>query len=120
MTARTVGPVTRLRRMRDGIAALHDATRALRGAGSVRQAGSNEQARDALFVFASLTDRLSAFADDQRDDDWAELWVPTSNVTAFRAQIEVLRASSRGIAATTLPALEQLADDLALLVTPDE
>lgn len=102
--------------MLDGITALRDATRALRGSGAARKGEAGEHERGALFDLAGLADRLDSFADDQGADDWEQFWVTVRDVQTLRAHLTALSASPRGLAAGTLPALALLADDLATLV----
>ena len=113
--------VTRQQRMRRGIAALRDVTRALRGTGSARRGdGTTEQDRSALIDLASMADRLEGFAEDQGADDWGEFWVTLHDVLAMRAHLDVIAPELRGVSPDSVPALRVLIDDLALLVAPDE
>jgi hypothetical protein len=106
----------RTTRIRDGIEALRDATRALRGAGAARRAGSDEADRGAMFDFAALADRLAGYAEDQSEDDWDDFWIIESDVVALRTHVAALQAGTlRGMSPATLPALGALADALTLI-----
>ena len=106
----------RTTRIRDGIEALRDATRALRGAGAARRAGSDEADRGALFDFAALADRLAGYAEDQSEDDWDDFWLMETDVVALRMHVAALQSGTlRGLSPATLPALGALADTLAPL-----
>ena len=109
----------RRRRMLHGIAALRDATRALRGSGAARNGEAGESERGALFDLAGLADRLDSFAEDQGADDWEQFWVTARDVFALRTHLGALSLSPRGLAAGTLPALDLLAEDMAILVQTD-
>ena len=101
-----------------GIVALRDATRALRGSGTTRRGTAEEGERGALIELASLLDRLSGFADDQREDDWADFWLTTLDVETLRRHTATLATTARGMSPLTVPALEALADTLASLAQP--
>ena len=105
--------------MLDGIAALRDATRALRG-GSGRAGPALETDRGALFDLASLADRLTAFADDQSADDWEEFWVTTRDVATLRRHVDAVTALPRGVNELTIVALRRLAETLDTLVQPTD
>jgi hypothetical protein len=114
----------RLSCLRAGIVALGDATRALRGHGAARRApggdGSNsESERSALIELAALEDRLRGFADDQREDDWADFWITPRDVESLRAHIETI-AAARGISPVTIPALRALADAVSIIAQHNE
>jgi hypothetical protein len=104
--------------MLDGIGALRDATRALRGGGAARKGEASEGERGALFDLAALADRLASFADDQGEDDWEQFWVTERDVATLRRHHAALGALPRGLSASTLPALESLAAVLGMLVQP--
>jgi hypothetical protein len=104
--------------MLDGIAALRDATRMLRGGGAARNGEAGERERGALFDLAALADRLAAFADDQSEDDWEQFWVTEHDVATLRRHVTALDGVPRGVSTATLPALQTLADVLAALVQP--
>ncbi len=104
--------------MLDGIAALRDATRALRGSGAARTGDGSETDRGALFDLAALADRLASFADDQGEDDWDQFWVTERDVTTLRRHTHMIGESPRGISAATVPALQALADTLSTIVQP--
>lgn len=107
--------------MLDAITALHDATRVLRSGGAGRKGDSAADGeRTALFEFAAITDRLTAFADDQGADDWNDFWVTQREVDVLRSNTSALARSPRGLAASTLPALSLLIDDLEPLAMPHE
>ncbi len=103
---------TRQERILHGIAALRDATRALRGSGASQRSGGDDGARGAMFDLAALADRLAGYADDQTDDDWDDFWLTETDVRSLRAHTGTLGISGRGLAAATLPALHALADTL--------
>ena len=111
-TARVVVPPTRQQRMTAGLAALRDAARVLRGNGAGRHGAGTEMERGALFDIASLADHLASFAEDQGTDDWSEFWVTLHDVQVLRTHTAALAAVPRGLSASTVPALEQLATDL--------
>jgi len=104
--------------MLDGIAALRDATRALRGGGAARKGEASDGERGALFDLAALADRLASFADDQGDDDWEQCWVTERDVETLRRHLSSLAASPRGMNSSSLPALDVLADVLVTIVQP--
>ncbi|MES3034105.1 MAG: hypothetical protein V4813_08915 [Gemmatimonadota bacterium] len=106
-------------RMLEGIAALRDATRALRGGGAARKGEASELERGALFDLAGLADRLDSFAEDQGADDWEQFWVTERDVATLRGHVAALALTPRGLAATTVPALTILATELDALVQPD-
>ena len=114
----TTFPVDRRRCMLDGIAALRDATRALRGSGAGRRGEGSEGERGALFDLAALADRLASFADDQGEDDWEQFWITERDVATLRGHVTSLAAAPRGLSAATIPAMQALADRLAVLVQP--
>lgn len=103
-----------------GIVALRDATRALRGSGTTRRGTTDESERGALIELASLLDRLSAFADDQREDDWPDFWMTMIDVATLRRHTETLTATARGMSPLTIPALRALADALDAIAQPAE
>ena len=109
-------PQNRQQRMLAGLAALRDAARVLRGNGAGRQGAGTELERGALFDLAKLADHLASFAEDQGADDWSEFWVTPRDVEMLRTHTVALAAVPRGLAATSVPALQQLADDLANIV----
>jgi len=104
--------------MLDGIAALRDATRALRGGGAARNGDAGEGERGALFELAALADRLASFADDQGEDDWEQFWITERDVATLRRHVTSLGSAPRGLRTLTLPAMQALADRLAELVQP--
>ncbi len=87
----------------------------LRGAGAAQRAGGSEQERGALFDLAALADRLDGYADDQSTDDWDDFWITFQDVTTLAAHVTALSASPRGMASTTLPALQALHETLGSL-----
>ncbi len=103
-----------------GIVALRDVTRALRGSGTTRRGSSDESERGALIELASLLDRLSAYADDQREDDWPDCWLTTIEVATLRRHTETISATARGMSPLTVPALRALADALDTIAHPAE
>jgi hypothetical protein len=112
---------TRLDILRAGIGALRDATRALRGHGAARKStgsevAGSETARSALIELAALEDRLSGYADDQREDDWADFWITRRDVESLRAHTGTI-TSARGLSPATVPALCALADELARIAS---
>ena len=109
-------PQNRQQRMLAGLTALRDAARVLRGHGAGRQGAGTELERGALFDLATLADHLASFAEDQGADDWSEFWVTPRDVEMLRTHTVALAAVPRGLAATSVPALQQLADDLANIV----
>ena len=92
--------------------ALRDATRALRGSGTTRRGNTDECERGALIELASLLDRLSAYADDQREDDWPDVWLTTIDVATLRRHTDTIAATARGMSPLTVPALRALAETL--------
>ncbi len=102
--------------MLQGIAALRDATRMLRGSGAARKGEAGDGERGALFDLAALADRLASFADDQGVDDWEQFWVTERDVATLRRHLTALDAAPRGVSLATLPALQTLADVLGTLV----
>lgn len=106
--------------LQTGIVALRDATRALRGSGTTRRGNADESERGALIDLASLLDRLSAFADDQREDDWADFWLTTLDVETLRRHTATLGTTARGMSPLTVPALHALADTLVAIARPAE
>ncbi len=110
----------RQQQVQTGIVALRDATRALRGSGTTRRGNAEESERGALIELASLLDRLSAFADDQREDDWADVWLTTLDVETLRRHTATLDATARGMSPLTVPALHALAETLAAIAQPAE
>ena len=114
----TAFPPDRRRCMLDGIAALRDATRALRGGGAARRGEGSEGERGALFDLAALADRLASFADDQGEDDWEQFWITERDVATLRRHVTSLGSAPRGLRTLTLPAMQALADRLAALVQP--
>ncbi|HYW51547.1 MAG TPA: hypothetical protein VE861_13125 [Gemmatimonadaceae bacterium] len=111
---------TRQQRMRRGIVALRDVTRALRGTGSARAADGTEQDRSALIDLASMADRLEGFAEDQGADDWGEFWVTQHDVVTMRAHLDLIVRDLRGVSPDSMPALRVLVQDLALLAHADD
>lgn len=105
--------------MLEGIAALRDATRALRGVAG-KKGTEHDTERGALFDLAALADRLASFADDQSEDDWEQFWVTTRDVETLRRHIAALDALPRGLSATTVPALHALATTLATITQPPQ
>lgn len=103
---------TRQERILRGITALRDATRALRGDGAARRSGGDDADRGALFDLAALADRLSGWADDQTEDDWADFWLTAREVESLQVHTASLAATARGLSPGTLPALRALADAL--------
>ena len=106
----------RRRRMLNGVAALRDATRALRMSGAARKGEGGENERGALFDLAALADRLASFAEDQGGDDWEEFWVTEHDVQSLHTHVAALTTTPRGLAGATLPTLATLVDDLAALL----
>jgi hypothetical protein len=106
---------SRQARIAEGIKALRDATRMLRGQGAGQRADANEQERGALFDLAALADRLSGYLDDQSADDWDEFWLTQHDVDMLRTHVVALSAAPRGLAAATVPALQTLTIDLSAL-----
>ncbi len=100
-------------RMHAGIVAIHDAMRVLRSHGAASRAAGDPTERGALFELAALHERMVGFAEDQSADDWDEFWVTNEQLVTFRTHVGVFRTSPRGLASTTLPALDALAEDLA-------
>ena len=111
-------PVDRRQCMLEGIAALRDATRALRGGGAARKGDAGEGARGALFELSALADRLASFAEDQGEDDWEQFWITERDVATLRRHVTSLGTAPRGLRTSTLPAMQALADRLAGLVQP--
>lgn len=107
-------PMTRQQRILIGLAALRDATRALRGAGAARKGDGSESDRGALFDLAALADRLGGYADDQSEDDWNDFWLTEHDVETLRVHTSALSASVRGLSPATIPSLRALADELAM------
>ena len=103
----------RQQRILIGLAALRDATRALRGAGAGRKGDGSESDRGALFDLAALADRLSGYADDQTEDDWHDFWLTEHDVDTLRLHTAALSTSLRGMSPATIPSLRELADELA-------
>ncbi|MBC7844409.1 MAG: hypothetical protein H7099_19005 [Gemmatimonadaceae bacterium] len=106
-------PMTRQQRILAGLAALRDATRALRGVGAARGGDGSESDRGALFDLAALADRLSGYADDQTEDDWTDFWLTEQDVDTLRVHTAALSTSLRGVSPSTVPSLRALADELA-------
>lgn len=106
---------SRRARIADGIRALRDATRKLRGEGAAQRAGANDQERGALFDLAALADRLAGYVDDQSADDWDDFWFTAHDVDTLRTHVGTLSAAPRGLATATVPALQTLIVDLAAL-----
>ena len=103
-----------------GIVALRDATRALRGSGTTRRGDTDEGERGALIELASLLDRLGAYADDQREDDWPDFWLTTGDVATLRRHTATIGTTARGMSPLTVPALRLLADALETIAQSAE
>lgn len=99
--------------------AIDDALRALRGRGAAQRASADDADRGAMFDLAALVDRLRGFAEDQGEDDWGEFWVTTQDVATLERHVAFLHAV-RGLAATTVPALQALHADLVAIAQPPE
>ena len=108
-------PMTRQQRVLIGLAALRDATRALRSAGAAQKGDAAESDRGALFDLAALADRLSGYADDQREDDWNDFWLTERDVEMLRVHTSALSETVRGLSPATIPSLRALADELATI-----
>lgn len=104
--------------MLDGIAALRDATRVLRGHGAARRDTASEIERGALIDLAGLADRLEAFADDQREDDWAQFWVTERDVQKLRRHVDTLGVDPHLLHRMTLQKLRALLVTLSAIVQP--
>lgn len=92
----------------------------LRGTGAAGRTGGSEQERGALFDLAALADRLAAYEDDQSTDDWDDFWLTVHEVDTLTAHLASLSAAPRGLASTTVPALQSLAEALAGLAQPPD
>jgi hypothetical protein len=101
--------------MLSGIVALRDALRALRGSGASRKGDGSAEARAALIELAALEDRLSGYAEDQREDDWSEFCLTGRDVATLRRHIVASCDGLRGLSPATLPALHALAEELAMI-----
>jgi hypothetical protein len=112
--------MTRQSVIRDGILALHDTLRVLRGAGAGRSGTGNESDRGAMFDLSGLADRLVAYAEDQGEDDWDQFWITGGDVTTLRARTESLATSLTALSSTSVAALHALADALEPLIETDE
>ncbi len=117
-TPRAEVALSRAARIAQGIVALRDATRMLRGDGAARRSGASETDRGALFELGGLADRLTGYGEDQRGDDWSDFWLTERDVAQLRAHTDSLATSERGLAAATVPALRVLADSLAVIAQP--
>lgn len=102
--------------MLDGIAALRDATRVLRGHGAARRDTATERERGALIDLSGLADRLEAFADDQREDDWAQFWVTERDVQKLRRHVDALGVDAHLLNRVTVQELQALIVTLSAMV----
>jgi len=110
----------RMQVMAAGVAALHDVMRVLRSHGAARRADGNATERGALFELGALHERMTGFVEDQSSDDWEQFWVTSGDVTTLRARMRELHAAPKGIASTTLPALDALLSALEDVAQRDE
>jgi hypothetical protein len=106
--------------MQNGITALRDVSRMLRGAGAAQRTGSSDTERGALFDLAALADRLAGYVEDQSTDDWDDFWITGDDVATLAAHIDTVSASPRGLASVTLPALRALCETLRSLAPAHE
>lgn len=108
-------PLSRQQLILAGIVALRDATRALRGGGAARKGDAVASKRSVLIEMSALEDRLSGYADDQTEDDWIDFWLTKADVETLRRHIGALEVSSGRMSPATLPALQRLAEELAIV-----
>ena len=71
-----------------------------------------EVERGAMFDLSSLADRLGAFADDQRSDDWDQFWVTPDDVAVLRTRTTQLTAALPALSDITVARMHALGDAL--------